>query len=108
ILSALEKEDWCVPLVDEVARAEVEVCSLRCRVVLFPVWTAQIPVGEENFFGVAVHPYQVENTTVRNKCLEAVSVDSGKIERRISAVAGSDTSEAPAIYIRFVRDFVDG
>ena len=64
-------EDGGVPFVDEEV-GRVGVAALHGRVVLFPVRTAQVPVGEPKLFGFQVLLLHVEESVVCDECLEAL------------------------------------
>ena len=92
VFSALDNKDRAVPFFDEGDWVKNGVGFLGNFVVFFPVWPAEIPVVEEDFFGCSVHALGVEDAVVGDEGFEAVVVDSGEIEGGIATVASSDAA----------------
>src|SRR6478672_1007155 len=77
IISALNNQDWRIPLIYVIDRIESRIRFLGHLVVFFPIRTAKIPVVEEHFLSSSEHTLCIENTIVSNKGLESIVVISG-------------------------------
>ena len=79
VFLAMDAEDRSVPLVNKLVRTVLVSLLGIGGLVLVPICVIILPVGEPSLLGVGVHALQVEGTIVREECLEALVVMTGKV-----------------------------
>ncbi len=101
VFLTVNAENRRIPLVHELVR-RVGKRALGDFVVPIPVTASHVPVGEPLLLGLQVLHLHVEDAVVRNECLEAPVMMSGKPIDTESAKRRTDAAKTVFVHIRQV------
>ena len=95
----MDTKDRRIPFVHELMRG-VRECTLSRSVLLFPVRSTHIPIGEPHLFRFQILHFHIKDTIVGDKRLETFIMMTCQPIYGESTEAGAYTTQAILIYIR--------
>ena len=102
----MDTKDRRIPFVHELMR-RVRESTLSRSVLLFPVRSTHIPIGEPHLFRFQILHFHIKDTIVGDKRLETFIMMTCQPIYGESTEAGAYTTQAILIYIRFLGYLVN-